>query len=648
MAKDNSSYRDKARPYLTSEELVELTGASRRTLTTLTELGICKPKRFEKRGGVLGWTFDQAATVHYAERLRAQGLPFERIAQLVDDDAFELESFRTEMAARRSERRSLKRALIRNAAASDTAQIPPDEELYVRYIPQRWIALLPMRGSTLPQDAPYVPARLLLDDVSKHVGWCAAVQGGTIVPAFEDEMTQSAIFIELAAKPIPQPLAGHDADGGCYHAFGGACAFGNETPDCRLCPRFGSETSNGDKIRWLSMAQRLPVAEEPLGSHCTHVESGVWGDAGQDDGHAMPPKTKLAGRPQLMPLPVLLPAHIGAAVLPAGFYLCRAWSGDEQDKALIEMRTAVKIARARQLTADAAAQRVFDIEKAMSEGGISPHVSTSDECAGPLTGPTLIADRAWQGYLAPVEFAALPKLTVLEGASICESTGADIICMSIPSSGQESTMHYEFQVLLDTPPFAKKPKKGKRKGHGFKGMFGKFALGLRPVLANRLDSVATVETTCWECGCSFEAPENSEVATCPRCGGARILSQSSSPQVRALLDECELALVRRQWDEALRLAEFAAARERKGVEGKWFRLLARTHSHWEPDPTTGRRRIVMDEPPAKPIFEDSDMRSALNQADEAQWVTYSLLATQLEHARREALGLKLSDVRYHS
>lgn len=55
MAKPDSKYRNAARPLLTSEEVMRLTGASRRTLSKVRDLGICEPVRFEDRRGVFGW-----------------------------------------------------------------------------------------------------------------------------------------------------------------------------------------------------------------------------------------------------------------------------------------------------------------------------------------------------------------------------------------------------------------------------------------------------------------------------------------------------------------------------------------------------------------------------------------------------------------
>ena len=631
MAKRNSTYRTKARPYLTSEEVLELTGATRRTLLTLEERGLVTPHRFEERGGALGWTFAQVRLIRLAETLRAQGVPFGESAQAAESgylqDAAENRSLKNICEARRS----LKRLLFERRQESDLEPDNNTDRLCLRYIHQRWLATVAHKGIVPPGTDAYVAARLLAVDVAQCVGWCITDSGGTIMPM--GPSGRAATFVELASQPYPTPIAGMAADGGCYRAFGGSCAFG-EDGNCLVCPRYGKEITPGDRIRWTQLSQAAQAGEipSPIVSNAAAFGLTPSNEKASMDDFLSGNESIVAARPAFIPIEASMPPGIGAAVLPSGTWLCLRASEREIVEAQAQMRMLALTMRSAALTDEEARESCSQLEESLRKNGVWWRLFRGDECMGPLTGLPLIEDRELLGWTTPVDLADVHLLRAPTMTGLFPGDDRCMVVKELPDGD------YELQILVDIESLPSKlsPKKKKKKGRGF------FTLGAAPAVLETAARKPDERTRCRECGAVYKRPADIQVAVCPLCGAAKVIGRSSIRQANTLAAEAEDALLAGHFEEARKLANLAMMKDADFAEAHWLLGLALHEVRWTEGNGVGGRRAVVGKADGS-LLDDEDLAAAIRLALPTQWGTYShqlhaLEASRVVASEQEALG----------
>lgn len=629
MAKRYSTYRSKARPWLTTEEVIKITGATRRTLLTLEENGICLPHNFPDRQGVLGWTFEQAQIIYRAQALRDQGTSFEEIARLAAEDGFAHASEVYTMEGERKRRRSRKRTLQASARRYEQEQAAEAGELYLRYIPQRWLVIACASEPMLAGCDRYISARTLLADLADHVGWCATAMGGTLL-APDASCKHGAAYAELAAQPLPEPIPGAAVDGGCLSGFGAPCAF-EDAADCKLCPRFGMLVDGKNRLNWSQYCSDLGACEVPYSQDMGRVADwGPWSEFAAGRGGRTEPielEHLVAARPTLMPLDVAMPPGITCAVLPAGVYLCIKTDAEDQEAALDKIRMFSKMAKQKALTPNVERGMCEELEGQLLRDGRFRKLVYGDESTSPLTGMTEIADAQWSGWTHAMEVSDVPKLTVLSQTGLFPDWNTSIVM----ADTMEHEPAYELQVLLDKDSLPKRltdKKTRKRKSI--------FAFGARPGSVRAISN-DKAKSRCRECGATFEYSVGDTTPTCTCCGAAKVIEHSKKKQVNASLVEAEQALMSKCFGDAVKLANLAIRRDDELATPHWMRLLARYGVHWSIDPSTGRRQARVEHPELGPVLEDEDCRQAISLAGDAAWPVYSRQAQALELSRRKEL-----------
>ena len=574
MARKNSSYRSSARPMLTTEEVMQITGAPRRTLTGMTELGEVEPARFDERRGVLGWTFGQAQAIEHAESLRRHGASLEDTAN---------DGYAQLVAASSDARRTSKRALLHERSLSDAEAVGEREGFYVRYLPQRWLAAVPFEGSVPGSDA-YVRARMALRSVADCAGWCALNTGGTLHGCQANG--KGIAFCNLADQPLPFPAPGLGTDGGCYRFSGGPCAFEDEETDCDLCPRFLRKASPADVSSWaLDFCADACCPAPAIAEVDPDANPGPWADfvrlwnaGGTLDATLLNnekfshSRTPIAGRPQAMPVATPLPGQVFAVALPAGYYLCLQAAEGAQESASTAMHAATRFMRKKPLTAQVEAERAGKLEALLKGNGLWWRLLRGTECAGPLTGPILAADPELEGWWAPLEEEDIARVGVFTMAGLSAGEDHVIVCATTPSAKPSPQTRYELQVLIDEDTLPAAVKKKKKKG------LRRTLLGAMPKGYGDEPERRTVRCRC--CGASFGVEEQASVAECPQCGEPRVLPATEHEGALAMLEQADAELAGGQWDAAAASCELARRWAPNEPEADWIELLAHHQVRW--------------------------------------------------------------------
>lgn len=618
---------------LTSKEVMELTGANRRMLVSIEERGLCSPVHLEGKRDTLGWSYSQMQTIKRIQSLRDLGVPFETIEQRMKESGIEEMSDALIMEVSRKQRRALKQTTVSASRVADAASAEGEDEFYLRYIPQRWLAIVRCGENHLPGSSGYTKARTLLQTLANHVGWCSIDSGGSITST---DGSTNLVFCFLTSQPLPLPLPGYSADGGCYHDFGGDCAFDDKQSarQCALCPRHGNAADNGMRLRWTAFCDEIGAVPLQQGFPSkTRAEKGPWCEftkrSTMEDFLERRKKGNwlIAGRPCSMPLETELPTGVTGAVLPAGVYLCKHAQGNEHGEVLSELRTLIKTMKRKDLTPETAASIRTHIESQMIEDDRLARLEHNDECISPLSGPPFAGDIYWQGWSHGIDASTIHSLTSFSSAGIFEED-TDIIVADLP--GHDG---YEIQTLIDIDalPANLKPKAKKHKP------LHMFALGAVPGVSKRLDKRSLATTMCRVCGKSFECDANLEVPCCTECGAAKPIANVKGKHLKALLEEIENELLSRNFKQAQKLVAVALKRDDQIADAHWLSVLSRYGVYWMFDTVSGVYKPHLEYPDNGPLLENQDCCNAITLASNVQWAVYSNMANAIEFARQEQL-----------
>lgn len=631
MTRQTKSYRHSMRPYLASDEVLRLTGISRRMLNTIIEFEICTPYRDEEHNGTLSWTPGHVDLIRQVTHLRNLGMGFSDIKELLkrDDGSFETAVDRADAEATRRQRRNAKRLHGTRRMTENMSAIKKQQGFYLRYVPQRWMAILPLPGSSVLSPNATVKASLALEDIAEHVGWAPSGINGTLFAAPSPSTLGRFAFIGLASQPQPASFPNAGLDSGCYCAAGGICEkTGNA--DCLLCPSFGKEITSNDELAWKSYENENDAADCTLSFDKIErpYPCGPWSNLTAEwikDGKLSNEgwlDTVAAARPRLMPQLQRLPLGATACVMPAGIYLCKQCSAKERASAVAEFSGFTRAVRHRDLTVaeekETAARYQRLVESMTPATGEVWATDSSEVC---------IDDPAQKGWFRPLADADIPDLVVTTATGLVSGSEFTISCVKLPQTNYDELPDYEVQVLIDASSILASNDESEHHG---------LISAIR--MPMRKKTVARQESTCRICGAHLPLQTTDGVALCERCGHAQPVGDTES-RSRSLWLKAEDQRCRGEYKEGLQTAQLACTEDPSDTEAHWTALLCRNGVEFKTNPSNGHIAARLAHPADAPIESDDDYVAILKLASDEQWEAYRRLADLVEQGRQEALGL---------
>ena len=450
-------YAKPRRPYLTTAELLESTGITRKTLRVYEDSGIIEPAHIDSAEYFKYWTLEQANDVRLVQTMRRADVPVSDIAATVRRGyADTLEAARLHsIDTLRKERRMLKAISHRQQQIEAFAPARGASGFYLRYLPMRSFAIIPLarQDGGFARQNEFVTHYEALKAVVEAVGWARAFNYGSLHAIDADGgQRMRFVFMELASSALPQSSARRGMDGGCYRVLDetGTCTP-CDTSACTECSRFGRHPTAGERQRWQALEREgghdfTLMADTPQGQRAMRVwQQCVLGgsDVSNPEEHgllASTISTEVIARPQLMPSFTRLPCSVTACTLPDGIYLCHQFADSKRDAELALLRTTLRAMRhepydgpdTRPIPTPAEEEREADV------GPFSE----------PFVSPRQVHDPARQNWFKYVGDEELAQLVLPTNMSLYPADGHVVVCSHAPSD-ETGALRLETQVLVN-------------------------------------------------------------------------------------------------------------------------------------------------------------------------------------------------------
>ena len=337
---DASAYGEP--PLMSGPAFRDLLGISDVQLRYYRENGILEPLGRSEAPHTLYYAIDQMPLGQLVDALRHNDMGVADIAGVVAQGEEALINCTRQQCAEeiRRIRRRLKAVTNLERTYRDFRAVAGKRGTYLRYLPVRRMALLPIEGDDPcpPDSAQLIAAHRSLDRIVSAVGWSGALSYGVILSLSADMRRASRYaYIELASPPMPVITGSRIVDGGCYSAV---APKSQRMPchgkNCALCARFGREPEPGERQAWHTTGRREPWRqagtvmvdqldapyEDGMWMHFTQEALGASAPSG-DEWHPSAPAPSV---PRKMPHVSPLPLGATACEFPAGAYLCRNFS----------------------------------------------------------------------------------------------------------------------------------------------------------------------------------------------------------------------------------------------------------------------------------------------------------------------------------
>lgn len=441
---------------MSTADVEALTGISRFRLTAYIKSGIVTPVRASSSPqSEMRWTNDQMWMASKVPALLEGGLTLKEIAALANEgsDAVEAQLRIRYMQKMRDGRRGLKDILYRSSEAEDIRTIGVVDGEYLRYIPQRYLALAPMTVNASLDNASRATRLVELLKTVQTLGWSSGDATGFLSSVSSDG-TKSTLygFASLTSPPMPSFSGLRAIDGGCYYVAdrkGGAP--GCDGSSCGECSRFGREPSQSDLFEWQGRRDSEPGLWDRtvmVGDLREPYPSGIWSEytkahLGKGEGADSMDKSSTV-RPRLMPHEVKLPLGVTACVIPAGFFLCRQCDGGSQDRAFERMLGQASIMPQREFTIEDELKASKTGEASTKRGEIE-----TGPVPDPFAVPHITGDPELKGWWCKVTNAEMQKLSVPTGMALSPEDGYCVMCSTLPAADRNDPTRYEMQLLVD-------------------------------------------------------------------------------------------------------------------------------------------------------------------------------------------------------
>ena len=442
----------KAGTPLNTQDVTRLANTSRRVLDRYEQTGLLVPRR---PGGSAKakkqWSIEQAKITDYIRILQHADMSIEEIAELSDSGlAPFIDAVQRQCAQDiRNARRQMKASIKDERRCKRAQAIGTQEHMYLRSLPQRWLALAPISGvtDTLPDPSGYADLYVDLYSVAHVVGWAPTGGTGVLASVPEDPSAPLAAYayIELASPPMPAPRTGELLDGGCYRSIAGDADTLACNGDCSSCTHFGRQPSTEEQFRWKAQESGNPHQWD----HVLMAEDmtrpypyGVWSGASVsgDD-----PMSVVAFRPRLMPHTVRLPLGVTVCSLPEGAYLACQCNEDEEARTYQRLMGATLAIPRRSFTEkderELHARVSAGVGAARDSGAGVPYQSVF-----PQTGVTNLTSPGW---LREVSLADLHKLIIPLNMALPPQTGFCVTYSTLQVNGRNDVPRLELRILVD-------------------------------------------------------------------------------------------------------------------------------------------------------------------------------------------------------
>jgi DNA-binding transcriptional MerR regulator len=363
---------------LSTADIGKLMELSRKALRYYDETGLCTPAYVDESNGYHYYSTAQIYNLALIKASSDMGVPINALNDyLGTDDHIDFDrlldrAYLETMEQLRCTRRAIKSIVRCQQIITETEQLGIRNEPYLRYLPERWCAFLPLEDHMNEQSSiRFARNNVCLKHAIETYGWAGTLQNGTLFSLSQNTHGGSACqFVELSSPPMPEYTGGMIIDGGCYRSAGsndgcpgctastcqGCARVGRTKPDLseraeqgaastaapslftlmmddmeepyltgswaeftlrKIAERRG-QVFDGEKQRELDMQRgrtMFPETAERWSKHKqdTHISHPT------HNGYRGTP----ARRPMRMPMTTFLPNGISAGVLPAGIYLCQ-------------------------------------------------------------------------------------------------------------------------------------------------------------------------------------------------------------------------------------------------------------------------------------------------------------------------------------
>lgn len=461
--------------FLSTSEVIAITGISRYTVRHYVDIGVAQPHIAGKK---MFWSFDQLSKLELAHALAKEGIALPDIAQMQRSDGGLLSaSYSNVFKSLRGHRRQMKGIEHLRCTIKQFSYCGIREGYYLRYLPERWLAVIPVSRDAdhFVEKAEYARNIAALRGVSDAVGWSAAFDHGVLKSLSADHsQATNYIFTELTTPPLPYITANGCVDGGCYEEFGGdMCPFGEERA-CTNCARFGHAPTEKERSAWRHAQISGQIIERTVDVNqlAEPYVCGLWSEYTQDIAAGRAERYKkpvplsrpgeespagVSARPRLMPQSFTLPLGVTACVLPAGFYLCRQSTLSDKNRTIQRLMGAYDIMPRRTMDANVErelSKKSLDLVKRDRAAVEYAAKRQADAFMEPFAMPRQHGDAALFNWVKPLADRDIVDLTLFVDTALRPEDGYLVMHQEVPLLKEqvEDPVH-EFQVLVDPGPY---------------------------------------------------------------------------------------------------------------------------------------------------------------------------------------------------
>lgn len=467
---------------LLTSEVMKLAGVSRSTTTNYINKHIIEPvKTNESSNADLMWTFEQAELIRSMRLLTQTGMSLTAISELASHgtEAICDMIYDTAIEEARAIRRTLKCNAVLNRRLESYKKCGRKTRPYLRYMPQRWLALMPTPAGTnsLPGSYLHTTRASELLYIARLLGWCPTGTVGAVSSiSTQSDMTTGSIneaehsswwvAAQLATPPMPQLTGGLVIDGGCYRpvcpdTFDPGCP----ADACPHCSRFGGYPAPKDRERWNKIMLEYPEAVRrvlPVDELKCPYATGIWSEFTQEFFKSKKAKAPVRSeeymrpggprqkptwtvRPRLMPQICLLPLGTTACAMPSGFYLCMQYGEEDQTAAYQRMIAIVSQLSHYTMTEE---DEVQAMERSLRLAGPRrpPRKGPFEE---PFARPRTEFIPAFKDWCQEISPGELRSLKVPMGTALWPENGFCITSSPLPPLSVNDEPRLELQMLVN-------------------------------------------------------------------------------------------------------------------------------------------------------------------------------------------------------
>ncbi len=443
--------------YISTSDVERIGNTTRSKLKEFVKKGVLDPFGLSSaKNSNKYWTLSQARIASDISSLKLDGVTLNDMAKLMSEGHGTLcEKVAVSSIVEMRQARRVAKAALRNLRVlQDTAHLVGISNYYLRYIPQRFLAITPIsEKAELPGGKEHHHVFVNLTRVAMAAGWCHTGIAGYI-ESFMEDMTSSTIYayIELAAMPQPKPTPDTDLDSGCYHAFSG-CRLDECVGSCETCLRAGVDPSPEDRFVWDSWNRtvtnhdrivRLSDLEQPY-------RTGAWSSftrtsCDDTDGCHLDIGDMCSVLPRIMPQEVLLPFDTTACVIPPAIFLCCQFDEESYPSASERIATFTNLLERKRIDPEQETQLHDRLMAAMS-----PPLEKIEAGPDGVGQPLEIGFETMKGWSREISSGDLLQLTLPVGTAIAPEDGYCVICTELPPRMTNDEPRYEAQIIMYAP-----------------------------------------------------------------------------------------------------------------------------------------------------------------------------------------------------